>query len=225
VLLVERSHDPERVNDYLRLVFLPASVVPTRLGGPNAVRVFVAASTYFTPALALDEVASFLGVPDAVDQDLVGIRCKPDDPAALDARPATWPHLFEIIRVDLGGQFTCPPPPGAPPENAVYCVAAAYDDKPETVISRALAAALEFGAGLLEDPATAESVRRRYGVYPAFSGLGLTVMGSAGRIARVPRPQRHTRRRRLSVYSRCAVSRSQHGAARSRLHRAGRRSG
>jgi hypothetical protein len=178
-LLVERSHDPERVNDYLRLVFLPASVVPTRLGGPNAVRVFVAASTYFTPALALDEVASFLGVPDAVDQDLVGMRCQADDPAALDARLATWPHLFEIIRVDLGGQFTCPPPPGAPPENAVYCVAAAYDDKPETVISRALAAALEFGAGLLEDPATAESVRRRYGVYPAFSGLGLTVMGSA----------------------------------------------
>ena len=46
-------------------------------------------------------------------------------------------------------------------------------------MARALANALEFGAELLEDPGTANVVRMRYGVYPGFSGLGLTVRGSA----------------------------------------------
>ena len=46
------------------------------------------------------------------------------------------------------------------------------------MVSRPLATALEFGAGLLEDAATADVVRRRYGIHPAFSGLGLTVLGS-----------------------------------------------
>ena len=179
VLVVDRAHDPERTADYLRLIFVPASVPVTTLGAPGAARVFVSATDYFTPPLALDEVADFVGVPDVADRDLVALRCAPADPAALDARLASWPALFEVIRADLGGQYTCPPPAGAPPENAVYCVAAAYQDEPSTVVARALATALEFGAGLLEDPATADVVRRRYGVYPGYSGLGLAVRGSA----------------------------------------------
>lgn len=179
VLTVDRSHDPERTGDYLRLVFVPASVPVTTLGAPGAVRVFVAASDYFIPPLALDEVADFVGVPDVADRDLVALRCAPADPAALDARLATWPTLFDVIRADLGGQYACPPPAGAPPENAVYCIAAAYQDDASVVVARALATALEFGAGLLEDPATAEVTRRRYGVYPGYSGLGLAVRGSS----------------------------------------------
>jgi hypothetical protein len=178
-LTVDRSHDVERTNDYLRMIFVPASVAVTTLGAPSAARVFVGASTYFIPALALDEVAAFFGVPDTADLDLVGLRCQPSDAAALDARFATWPHVFSIIRDDLGGQYACPPPAGAPPENAVYCLAAAYADDANRVVSRPLAMALEFGAGLLEDSATAEVVRKRYGIYPAFSGLGLSVAGSA----------------------------------------------
>lgn len=178
-LLVDRSHDPQRVEDYLRLIFVPASVDVTTLGAPGAARVFVAASAYFTPPLALAEVADFLGVPDAADRDLVALRCRPDDGDALDARWATWPELFAVIRADLGSQYTCPPPPDAPAENAVYCIAAAYADDPDTVVARPLATALELGAGLLEDPATAAVARQRYGVYPGFSGLGLSVRGSA----------------------------------------------
>jgi hypothetical protein len=179
VLTVDASHDPERVGDYLRIFFVPASVQVTTLGAPGAVRVFVAGTDYFTPPLALDEVADFVGVPDADALDLVALRCAPDDPAPLDARFATWPALFEVIRADLGGQYPCPPPAGAPPENAVYCIAAAYQDQPSTVAARVLATAFEFGAELLEDPATAAVVRRRYGVYPGYSGLGLAVRGSA----------------------------------------------
>ena len=178
-LIVDRSHDVEQTNDFLRIVFLPASVTPTTLGAPSAVRVFVAASAYFEPPLALAEVAAFLGVPDVADQDFIGMRCEPDPPAALDARLATWPQLFAVIRDDLGGQYSCPPPVGAPPENAVYCVAVAYTDDASSVYARPLAVALEFGAGLLEDSAAADVVRRRYGVYATFSGLGLTVKGSA----------------------------------------------
>lgn len=178
-LVVDRSHDPARTGDYLRLFFVPSSVPVTTLGAPGAVRVFLAATDYFTPPLALDEVADFVGVPDAGDRDLVALRCAPADPTALDARLATWPTLFDVIRADLGGQYACPPPAGAPPENAVYCIATAYPDEPRRVVARALATALELGAGLLEDPATAEVVRRRYGVYPGYSGLGLAVRGSA----------------------------------------------
>lgn len=179
VLVVDRAHDPEQTGDYLRLIFVPASVQVTTLGGPSAVRVFLTASEYFTPPLALDEVADFVGVPDVADADLVALRCAPTDPVALDAHLATWPTLFEVIRADLGGQYACPPAAAAPPENAVYCLAAAYQDEPSRVVARALATALEFGAGLLEDPATAEVVRRRYGVYPGYSGLGLAVRGTA----------------------------------------------
>lgn len=178
-LVVDRSHDPDQVGDYLRIIFVPSSVQVTTLGAPSAVRVFVAATDYFTPPLALSEVADFLGVPDVADRDLVALRCAPGSPSPLDARFASWPALFDVIRTDLGGQYTCPPPPGAPPENAAYCIAAAYDDQPRVVVARALSNALEFGAELLEDPATANVVRTRYGVYPGFSGLGLTVRGSA----------------------------------------------
>jgi hypothetical protein len=178
-LVVDRALDASRTEDFLRIVFLPSNVDPTTLGAPAAVRVFVGASAYFTPALALAEVADFFGVPEAADLDLIGLRCQPDDGGALDAQLATWPNAFAIIRSDLGSQYTCPPPPDAPPENAVYCIAAAYVDEPATVTARPLTAALEIGAGLLEDHATADIVRRRYGIYPAFSGLGLTVRGSA----------------------------------------------
>src|SRR4029450_7299725 len=130
---------------------------------------FVGASAYFTPPLALAEVAEFFGVPEAVGLDLIGLRCQPDDGAALDAQLATWPSAFAIIRNDLGERYSCPPPPGGPPENAIYCIAAAYIDEAAAVVARPLATALEFGAGLLEDPATAAVVRSRYGIYPSFS--------------------------------------------------------
>jgi hypothetical protein len=178
-LTVDRALDVQRTADFLRMIFLPASVEPTTLGAPSAVRVFVASSAYFIPALALAEVADFLGVPDATELDLIGLRCQPDQPSALDARLAIWPQVFAIIQSDLGGGFSCPPPPGAPPENAVYCLAAAYTDSADTVVTRPLAAALEFGAELLENPDSAAVARRRYGIFPAFTGLGLTVRGSA----------------------------------------------
>jgi hypothetical protein len=176
--LVDGSHDALATNDFLRLIFVPSSVPVTTLGGPRAVRVFVAASAYFSPPLPLDEVAAYLGVPDNPDLDLVALRCTPRDTAAVDARFASWPHVFDVIRADLGGQYTCPPPSGAAPENTVYCVATGYTDPALHVVARGLGNALLSGAGLLEEAATAEVMRVRYGIYPSFSGLGLTVAGS-----------------------------------------------
>lgn len=176
--LVDGSHDALATADFLRLVFVPANVQVTTLGGPRAVRVFVGASAYFSPPLPLDEVAAYFGVPDTAALDLVAMRCAPPDNGAVDARFASWPHVFDVIRADLGGQYSCPPPSGAPPENSVYCVAAGYSDPALHVVPRGLANALLAGAGLLEDAATAEVMRVRYGIYPSFSGLGLTVAGS-----------------------------------------------
>jgi hypothetical protein len=179
VLTVDRSRDVEQTTDFLRLIFLPANVEPTTLGAPSAVRVFVAASTYFVPPLALAEVEAFLGVPDVATQDVIGMRCEPAAGDVLDARLATWPDVFAIVRDDLGGQYTCPPPSGAPPENAVYCIALAYHDEEDRIVAQPLASALEFGAEVFADTASADVVRRRYGISTSFSGLGLTVKGSA----------------------------------------------
>jgi hypothetical protein len=176
--LVDGSHDPLATADFLRLIFVPSSVQVTTLGGPRAVRVFLGASEYFIPALPLDEVAAYLGVPDNPDLDLVALRCTPRADAPVDARFASWPHVFDIVRADLAGQYTCPPPSGAPPENTVYCVAAGYTDPALHVVPRGLANALLSGAGLLEQAATAEVMRVRYGIYPSFSGLGLSIAGS-----------------------------------------------
>ena len=49
--VVERSRDANQTNDFLRLIFLPANVVPTTLGRPDALRVFVSVTSYFEPPL------------------------------------------------------------------------------------------------------------------------------------------------------------------------------
>src|SRR5262245_43911503 len=52
-LVVDGALDVARTQDFLRIIYLPANVEPTTLGAPSAVRVFVGASAYFMPPLAL----------------------------------------------------------------------------------------------------------------------------------------------------------------------------
>ena len=112
--VVERSRDANQTNDFLRLIFLPANVVPTTLGRPDALRVFVSVTSYFEPPLPLFKTADLFGilVGDTQRQlDVVALRCIPEEPVAVEPSLATWPRVFGLLASDLGGEFTCPPIP------------------------------------------------------------------------------------------------------------------
>lgn len=174
--ITDRSRDADHIDDFLRITFLPPGLKPTTLGAPSARWVFLGASAFFRPPLSLGETLEFPGLVNRPTEDLVLMRCIPP---AQTVQPtlATWPNVFERITADLGGQYTCPAPAGAA-ENEVYCLARGFTDEPSTVAPAPVHRALGVGIAMLEDPARAEVLRRGYGIFPAFSGLGFSVKGS-----------------------------------------------
>lgn len=44
---VDNSRNVNETDDFLRMIFLPRDIVPTKLGKPSAFRVFVGASVFF----------------------------------------------------------------------------------------------------------------------------------------------------------------------------------
>ncbi len=180
--VVERSRDAGQTNDFLRLIFFPANVVPTTLGRPDALRVFVSVTSYFEPPLSLFKTADFFGIPvgDAQRQlDLVALRCIPEDPAALGPGLATWPRVFGLLTSDLGGEFICPPDPDSP-ENELYCLAADFEDVPGGDVTGTIENAIGLGAAIMSDADLSGVLQRLYGIDQSFSGLGFSVNASAG---------------------------------------------
>lgn len=177
------SRNPNNVGDFLRLLYIPADRInppPDHLGTPNKVRVFVGAAAFIRPPITLARVAGFQGIPDVGDQYLGAIRCRPKDLSALSPVLATWPNVIRAILQDYASQkWTCTEPP-ASEEEEVYCMVKDYADPPVGSVTQALEATLSLGAELFNPghPETAHMLGSRYGVYPAFSGLGFAVNGS-----------------------------------------------
>jgi hypothetical protein len=103
------------------------------------------------------------------------MRCVP--PAAVEPTLATWPNVLALIVADLGAQYACPAPPGTA-ENEVLCLARDFTDEASPVLSVAVTRAIAAGAAIFGSPARADVLRRRYGIFPAFTGLGFAVKGS-----------------------------------------------
>jgi len=195
-VVTERSRDVAQTNDFLRLVFLAAPLKPTRLGGPNARRVFVGASAFYQPALPLAEIVRFPGLLSDEQKDLFAMRCRPRDRAIAEPVLATWPNVMRILATDpeLAGQSCSDPPPSSCPgprdaEWSVYCLAREFEEKFGAFKSasavQALREPIAYGARLSSccgDAAGAGTcaavLSRRYGIYPGFSGLGLAVKDS-----------------------------------------------
>lgn len=178
--IVDRSRDPARTNDYLRVSFLAdPNLVPSTVNRSNALRAFFTASRFFEPPSTLEDTASFVGQQDMPDQNLAAYRCRPPGPGV--ARLATWPNVMVLLQDDLGSKgFSCPAESGASVENVVFCVAASYVDSPEPSVTRTIEQTYAV-AGMLFDPAhpdRADLLRTIYGIFPAFSGLGYAVRGS-----------------------------------------------
>lgn len=175
--LTERSRDAAATDDFLRLIFLPSGVVPTQLGTPSALRVFATASVFFEPAIDAFAAAQYPGLSYRADQDLAVLRCQPSDGSGIDAVLASWPNTLRAIARDLAASYACPPRERSP-ENEVYCIASAYEDVADVVIAATIGRAIASGVQLFATPERADVVRRRFGMYPEFSGLGFSVKGT-----------------------------------------------
>jgi hypothetical protein len=167
-------------NDYLRVSFLPTGVKVTTLSRPGALRAFATATSLFSPPLRLKDLPYYSGLVNDDKNVLVAMRCRPQDPEAVDAVLATWPDVFQAIQHDV------PLDPGvcaAEPSNTATqaaCFAKAYSDAPSTVVPQALAYTFNY-AGKLYDAdhaALAKWLQDNYGIFPAFSGIGYSVKDS-----------------------------------------------
>ncbi|HVY56147.1 MAG TPA: hypothetical protein VHC46_10360 [Thermodesulfobacteriota bacterium] len=181
-VIVEKSRDTNETNDFLRITFLPSNVVPTQVGRPSALRVFVGATAFYEPPVSVEKTAAFFGIPIGQSQkglDLVAFRCIPGEPEKLEPSLATWPNVFERVVEDLGGQYTCPPESSSP-ENELLCLAEGYEDTPSEIVTENLANAIGLGAVVMTDPDLAGVLGNIYGISSAFGGIGLAVNGASG---------------------------------------------
>lgn len=166
-------------HDFLRILHVKPGTEVSATGSPGSRRAFFTASTFFRPPLSLAQTAEYPGLADQPARDLVAMRCNPD-PQNAPAILATWPNVFAAIKTDLESKgFSCPAPAGLA-DNQAYCAALQFTDTPGAVVLTGLANAFAVAA-IFFDPAFPERAtwpRTNYGIYPAFSGLGLAVKGT-----------------------------------------------
>jgi len=178
---VDRAHQPPFEMDFFRVGFVAEGTTVDHVARPGALRSFVGSSSYFSPPMALAKMVTYPGLADAPDRELVAMRCKPATPEAVDPILATWPNIFHAIRSDLAARdFACPAKPGAEPGNRAYCIAHSYHNSGSANVTLALAQALQAAAQFYPagDRAMDTWLVQNYGIYPAFSGLGLSVKDS-----------------------------------------------
>lgn len=166
-------------NDYLRVTFVPAGVAVTTLSRPGSLRAFATATPLYEPPLKLSDFPNYSGLVNDDKNVLVAMRCRPQNPDAVDAVLATWPNVFQAIQRDVPlSADACAQPADAPTQMA--CFAKAFTDTPTTAVPTSLAHTFSY-AGTLYDAnhtALAQWLQRNYGIYPAFAGTGYSVKDS-----------------------------------------------
>lgn len=172
-------------NDYLRVSYFDSTKVdPTKavttLGRPGAKRAFLTATPMYTPPLKLGDLPAYSGLVNVDGQELVAMRCRPANPADVDAVLATWPNVFAAIGRDVALQ------PGACDGNPtdadtqMACYAQGFKDTAQAAVPTALGNTFSYAAVLYDaNHATlAKWLHDNYGIFAAFSGLGYSVKDS-----------------------------------------------
>jgi hypothetical protein len=166
-------------NDYLRVTFVPDGVAITTLSRPGSLRAFATATPFYEPPLKLIDFPTYSGLINDDKNRLVAMRCRPQNPEAVDAVLATWPNIFQAIQRDVPlSPDACAQP--ADPPTQMACFAKAFTDPPSTAVSISLAHTFSY-AGTLYDAshtALADWLQRNYGIFPAFAGTGYSVKDS-----------------------------------------------
>ena len=167
-------------NDYLRVSFLPAGIPVKSIAKPGALRGFMTATVLYLPPLTVAEYPKYSGLENDDSKVLVAMRCKPPDPAKVDAVLATWPNVFAAVQRDVAvGPGECDSTP-ADPGKHVACYARGFSDPAETAVPTSLAQTFKY-AGTIYDGshvAMAKWLEDNYGIYPAFAGTGYSVKDS-----------------------------------------------
>lgn len=179
-VITDHSRDTAYINDFLRITYLPVDVIPQYLGGPSALRVFATASRFFTPPISLAATSSYPGLVNDNTRAVVLFRCKPPDRSLVDPFLATWPMVFAAITEDFGAMgFACPAG-SSTPENELWCLVKDFTDTAQPAAPTSLENAMSLGAELFDPshPELAATLKKYYGIYPAFSGLGFSIKGS-----------------------------------------------
>lgn len=176
-------------NDFIRLIFVPATASVSSLGLKQA-RVFMAATSFFLAPpvfrtrkpLSLSAVARLTGGAYSATLDVAAMRCRLPD-AAHSAIVASWPNVFTAVTTDLAG-YQCNPMPSNPSaENRVFCLAQSYRDRRDPMAVKPLAEAIDTGLAMMQVSDStghtgAEVLGNTYGIGLGFSGLGFSVAGS-----------------------------------------------
>ncbi len=179
-VLVSDSVREQLPNDYLRVSFLPAGVKVTTLSRPGALRAFATATPLYKPPLRLQDLPYYSGLVNNDANVLVAMRCRPPQPANVDAVLATWPNVFLAIQRDLPVDQAACASPSANTATQMACYARAFSDPPSTAVPVALARTFDY-AGKLYDgdhAALAKWLQDNYGIFPAFAGSGYSIKDS-----------------------------------------------
>jgi hypothetical protein len=174
----------ETPNDFLRVTFVSAGTSVTSLARPGAQRAFATATRFYLPPLPLKEFPLYSGLVNEDNKTLVALRCRPAHPETVDAVLATWPNLFHAIDRDLHRDpeecSANTSPSASDPDLEAFCFAHAYTDPAGSTVPRTLADTFDYAAQAFDAQHTqlADWLRTKYGIFPAFSGLGFSVKDS-----------------------------------------------
>ena len=184
-LVSQQAHQPG-YNDFLRLIYDNINPPPTKLGGPNAYRVFFAPTAFYQPPITLSQIADFSGIPVKPAVSLFAMRCQPSPGSTAAPQLATWPNLIAAALTD----YKAKPPTPNTMDAAILTLAQSFTDITSTVATEPLYNALAVGKQFFEaypfdSPTpyfTADQMQGqaslRFGTFPAFSGLGYAVEGT-----------------------------------------------
>lgn len=185
--ITDTSRDETTFADFIRLVWVDHGTPVTYIGRNDAavknVRAFFTATTFVKPAVTVDQLIALVGNYFHAGQDIVLMRCRPtpEQRQLLSPILATWPNVFSAIVSDFQAQgYSCPPDPNDG-NNVMYCGAKSYQDFQQSVFVSGLLAAFTSANQIFQNSGSspgADALKKNYGIYPAFTGLGFAAAGS-----------------------------------------------
>lgn len=166
-------------SDFLRITFVPAGVAVTTLNKPGSLRAFATATAFYEPPVALKDFPLYSGLVNDDTKTLVAMRCEPPRPEVTDAVLATWPNVFAAIQRDLGIDPKACDGPVNDDDTRAFCFARGFKDVAGDTVPISLAHSLTYAAKAFEGYSpVAGWLKNKYGIFPAFSGLGFSVKDS-----------------------------------------------
>jgi hypothetical protein len=167
-------------NDYMRVSFLSAGTAVTSLSRPGALRAFATATPPYEPPLRVKELPYYSGLVNDDTRVLVAMRCRPAQPAKVDAVLATWPNVFLAIQRDVPLPADGCTSPAADAGIQMACYARGFTDPPATAVPTALAHVFDYAAVIFDGAhaSMAKWLKDNYGIFPAFAGSGYSIKDS-----------------------------------------------